>query len=184
MKSLLQAFVPLLLLGVAAVFGAPQKPDQADQFGFTAVPQLEHIFTTLPKRLDCDNPRCECQSCDCLDCSCTPTPLPAVVSPIANFKTPQAAMVNIKSGEVTPYKEPPPGLIVPIKTVAKKASPPAASGHYETRYAGFRGRRSYQVWVPDNSGAACANGSCSSGACANGSLPGYFYSSGGCRSCR
>lgn len=168
MKSWLPSIVTMLLVCAAAAFAGPSPHDPADTFAFNSVPQIEQ--GNHPEIPDSSNDQV------LLDSS--------------------SLIVLTSGGELfsQPVSEPPPGLlpakftepqqIKPVSTVAKKAAP-AATGHWETRYAGFRGRRSYSVWVPDNpTGATSANGSCSSGACANGSLPGYFYGSGGCRSCR
>ena len=64
----------------------------------------------------------------------------------------------------------------PKPAPAKVAQQPAApAGRWVTQYGGFRGRRSYQIWVPSAGAAGCANGSCAAPA-------GYFR--GGCSSCR
>jgi hypothetical protein len=180
MRSLFPSLLIVLVTICAAAIGGPTQHDPADTFAFNSVPQVEHAA------LKTDNPLCKCQSCECLNCSCTPLEVgrPPDSLNVLSLKSGQVSPSLINLSQVAPKSEPPPGLIVPVSTVAKKASPPAASGHWETRSAGFRGRRSFQVWVPDAAGGACANGSCTSGACANGSLPGYTFNSGSCRSCR
>lgn len=188
MKSLLQSFGLLAAVGLLMLGGYTPAPEST--FGSTAVPQIEACeldLEDLAKRslvCDCDPNK----KCPCADCVCNTVP----EKPLTVGLPPESLIVLASGGEL--FTQPPgllpakftePQQIKPVSTVTKKAATPAATGHWETRYAGFRGRRSYSVWVPDNpTGAACANSACSSGACANGSLPGYFYSSGGCRSCR
>lgn len=164
-------FFPSLaaLAAVALLVFAGGTPAPESSFGSTAVVQLE-ADAPQPAVAERETP----QDAD-----------PLVVGP-----PPESLIVLTSGGELftePKASEPPPGLL-PVKFTqppAKKAAP-AATGQWVTRYAGFRGRRSYTEWVPAGSGTSngnCANGSCSSGAIANGSLPGYF-GYGGCRSCR
>lgn len=156
MKSLVSVLV-MMIGGVLALGGgSPETPTPLADFSLQTADSLA--------ALKCDNPLCDCQSCECVTCTCTPL---EVGSP-----PDQVALVDIKAGAVAPVvepkftqPEPPPGLIVPVvhpapKPVAK--SPPVASGQWVTRYAGFRGRRSYLEWVPASAGVACSSGACAS----------------------
>jgi len=180
-----------LVVGVvalaAAAFGRQTPQDPADTFAYRSVPLISSIdFADLAKR----SPVCDCDTgkkCPCADCLCNTVPqeplkvgLPPDLVSIANGA--------IKSEQVqhrfTSPNEPPPGLIVPVASTVKKIMTvqPASTGHWETRYAGIRGRRSYQVWVshqPLTASSECTSGACSTG---YGSAPMRY--GGACRSCR
>ena len=152
------------------------------------------------------NPFCTCRSCDCEDCSCTPLqtfepltdrlvvgPPPDIVNLTdyrkSTIENRQIATGNRDSQANYRSADPPPGLIFPVstKTIAKTQEAP--SGHWETRSAGLRGRRAYQVWVPHAAGAcsagSCSTDSCTAAGCSSGSCQPqqYFFGSGGCASC-
>lgn len=190
------------VLALAAAYLIPPKatpPDPADTFAHGSVPMTEAMYATAFPSKTCDNPLCTCDDCKCVVCKCAPLrvgnpDLSVVQPPDRNWwETEENKIVNAdgsidyirpfaqvnhrgewanidsKTGAV--LKEPPPGLIVPVaKVAAKKQAAP--TGHWETVSAGFRGRRSYQVWVADTpspqASPSCANGSCSvSGGCAS-----------------
>lgn len=120
----------------------------------------------------CANPLCKCENCKGQVCTCEPLKVASLPD-----------VLTLSGGSVTKATaSPPAGLFVPVKhdqpqvcQLPQKtaAPPPVAAGRWETVHAGFRGRRSYQVWVP-------AAGACSAGNCS----PGLSSSFGGCRSCR
>lgn len=158
MRGCLQPFAALAAVALLMFFGGSTPPEST--FGSTAVVQLE---------------------ADAPQVAVTEAEPPLVVGP-----PPESLIVLASGGELftQPVSEPPPGLL-PEKFTHPKPAPvkkaaPAASGQWVTRYAGFRGRRSYTEWVPA-AGATSAN--CANGQCA---APGYTYSNGGgsCRSCR
>ena len=186
-----------LVVGVvalaAAALGRPSPPDPADTFAFNAKPMITLNHPDSPDSWLADlarrSPVCDCdpgKKCPCADCLCNTVP----EAPLQVGQPPD--LVSITNGEiksaqpnvtksVTSLHEPPPGLIVPVATVKKNLTVQPATGHWETRSAGIRGRRSYQVWVshPANSAGECTSAACSTG---YGAAPMRF--GGACRSCR
>jgi hypothetical protein len=145
------------LAAVALLTFADGTPAPESSFGSTAVVQLE---------------------ADVPQVAVTEAGSPLVVGP-----PPDSLIVLASGGELftQPVSEPPPGLLpekfTQPKPVPVKKAAPVAAGHWVTRYAGIRGRRSYTEWVPaaGATSANCANGQCAPAA-------GYFR--GGCSSCR
>jgi len=175
LDSLLQ--FALLALAAASFVMTPNPPESPD--------------SSIIDKIAARSPLCDCDDCKCVSpCLCNVVDQePLVVGPppdrvldISNAKIVPVALVDHPERFTEPERPQP----KPVPVV--KASAP--TGRWVTQYAGFRGRRSYQVWVPDQPAASCANGSCANGscsvapaACANGSCQVQGYSSGGCASC-
>lgn len=127
----------------------------------------------------CDNPLCTCQACDCEVCACTPLQTFEPLTELAVGLPPDT--MHLTSGKIVPVSmpatepAPSPQPSPQVKPVVKASAP---TGRWVTQYAGFRGRRSYQVWVPDQP-AVSANGSCANGSCSTAAGP--AYSSGSCQ---
>lgn len=175
MKSAIES---LLLLLAVAMFAVPESPKYENTTELDVVKLTElrpdWDWADIAKR----SPVCDCEGkCDCAEpCLCNtveerklvvgPPPDQVKITTLASggelFTQPQikqVALVDEKYTHPTPQ---------PVK------APPAATGRWVTQYAGFRGRRSYQVWVPDV-GAGCSSGSCAA--------PASYYR-GSCSSCR
>jgi len=126
---------------------------------------------------------CNCTPCECKDCQC---------EPLAVGRPPDVLqLVNLAGGNLTtevstaasppglviaePSRNtPPPGLVIPISKPAEPApTNQPATGHWETRNVGLRGRRTQTYWIPHNNAAA---GGAPAAAC--------NFAGGACRSCR
>jgi len=162
MRSLLQSFA--LFAAVALLIFAGGTPAPESTFGATAVPQIEAEFFGSHDVAPAVTAKEEL--------SVGPPPDAIVLTTLASG----GGLFTEPAFTEPPKELPPPCPLTPPKKVA---AAPAATGQWVTRYAGFRGRRSYTEWVPAVNAAAtgnCANGQCAPAA-------GYFRS-GGCASCR
>jgi hypothetical protein len=159
MKSEAIQFVLAIL--AAASFLAPAKRETPPDLAKLAELRPDWDWADIAKR----SPACDCEGkCECCDpCLCN------VVDEEPLKVGPPPDVVSIANGQIVPValvEEP--KFTQPSPAAPKPAAKPqpvakvAPTGHYETVYAGFRGRRSYQVWVPHTAGAACSSGGCAS----------------------